>query len=314
MNYALKDFKKIIKNTHQQVRRELSDSGTNCMRVYDRNIGSYPVTVDIYGKYVKIQHFGDGMIDVDEVIEAVSRSLYVPLSRVFYQDRKKRIGRQQHKLADESLESTIGSVEVQEGGLKFLVDLEARIDTGIFLDHMPTRMMVGAQSYGKRVLNLFAYTGAFSVHAAAGGAAKVVTVDLSNTYLQWAEKHLAINGFSGDLYPCVRSDAKKYLSEQAPSDGPFDIIILDPPTFSNGKHASENFKVQRDYIWYIKTCMKHLSKNGSLIFSNNLQGFRFDVKAFPSYYCKDITRESIAPGFSQKRKPHICYVIRHAKD
>ncbi|MCF7934607.1 MAG: class I SAM-dependent methyltransferase [Spirochaetia bacterium] len=312
MNYDLKEFKKIVKLTYQQIRKEFQPYHTNCMRVYDKNLSTYPVTVDVYGSYVKIQNFGNRDLDTGAICDAVSRVLYIPARRVFYQERKKREGLEQHTIQDAANESRIGTIEVEESGLKFLVDLQTRIDTGLFLDHMPTRVMVREQAFGTRVLNLFAYTGSFSVYAAAGGAQRVVTVDLSNTYLSWAEKHLEINGFTGELYPCVRSDVKEYLKVQAPEDGPFDIIILDPPSFSNSNHSSGNFKVQRDYIWYIQQCMKHLSREGFLVFSTNLTDFHFDSGRLPRTVCTNLTRTTLPPGFSTKRRAHSCWVIKHA--
>ncbi len=311
MDYDLKDFKKIMKLSYQHTRKEFQRLQTNCMRVYDRNLPAYPVTVDVYGAYVKIQNFGDAELETDVVCDAASRMLYVPIDHVYYQDRKKRIGIEQHVLQNKSGESSIGTLEVEESGLRFLVDLQNRIDTGLFLDHMPTRVLVREHAFGARVLNLFAYTGTFSVYAAAGGAEKVISVDLSNTYLSWAERHLAINGYFGDMFRCVRSDVKAYLAAGAVEDGPFDIIILDPPAFSNSHNMEGNFKVQRDYLWYIKQSMKHLAQEGMLIFSTNLSGFQFDSGRLPHTSCTNISEQTIPPGFSKKRRAHTCWLIRH---
>lgn len=309
MDYRLKDFKKIIKHSYQETRRQLSPLNTDCMRVYDRNISEYPVTIDVYGNYVKIQELGEIGSDTEVLVDAVSRMLYIPSKNIVYQVRKKRTGREQHSLQITG-KSMIGRISVMESGLTFSVDLETRIDTGLFLDHMPTRVMVRDNAFGRNVLNLFSYTGSFSVYAAAGGARGVVSVDLSNTYLQWAEEHLAMNGFTGSRYPCIRSDVKDFLLHDADSHGPFDIIIMDPPSFSNSNKMDGTFDVQRDYVWYIHQAMRHLSSKGVLLFSTNLDGFHFDPGRIEHAVCRNITNSTIPPGFSKKKKPHVCWMIQ----
>ncbi len=309
MDYRLKDFKKIIKRSYQETRRQLSPLHTDCMRVYDRNISEYPVTIDVYGNYVKIQEFGETASDSEVIVDAVSRMLYIPSKHIVYQVRKKRTGREQHSLQIKD-KSRIGRISVMESGLTFSVDLETRIDAGLFLDHMPTRVMVRDNAFGRNVLNLFSYTGSFSVYAAAGGARQVVSVDLSNTYLQWAEEHLSMNGFTGSRYPCVRSDVKEFLLHDADNYGPFDIIIMDPPSFSNSNKMDGTFDVQRDYVWYIDQAMRHLSSTGILLFSTNLDGFHFDPGRIGHAVCRNITNSTIPPGFSKRKRPHICWMIQ----
>ena len=312
MNYELKEFRKIIKFTYQQVRKELQDTGTECMRIYDSNIAAYPVSVELFGSYAKVLDLSDGTLDEQSVIDAVSSMAYVKREQVIYQYRKAREGIEQHSVMKES--GGVAPFFVTESGLSFKVDLETRIDTGLFLDHMPTRMMVREYAAGCRVLNLFCYTASFSVYAAAGGAKFVESVDLSNTYLGIAEENLAENGFSGELYPCTRSDVKTYLKERPATAEKFDIIVLDPPSFSNSHNMDGTLDIQRDYPEYIRLCMKHLSREGILIFSTNLATFHFDPGRLPGCTCENITKHTIPPGFSQKRKPHLCWVIRHGKE
>ncbi len=312
MNYDIKELKKIIKFTYQGVRKELQDNDTACMRIYDRNLGVFPITVELYGPYAKIVEYGEETLDSDAVIEAVSSMAYVQRENIIYQYRKKREGIEQHsKMADEN---SIEPFWAKESGLLFKINLETRIDTGLFLDHMPTRMMVREYADQLRILNLFCYTGSFSVYAAAGGAKYIESVDLSNTYLSWAEENLSENGFAGDMYPCIRADVKTFLTERSSTGEKFDMIVMDPPSFSNSHNMEGTFDIQRDYIEYITLALKHLTKKGILIFSTNLTTFHFDSGRLPNTACENITPHTIPPGFSKKRKPHVCWVIRHSPE
>jgi 23S rRNA G2069 N7-methylase RlmK/C1962 C5-methylase RlmI len=305
-----KEFRKILKTQFQQLRKELFPLGTKCMRVYDHNISTIPATVELFDKFAKIAVSGTSELPQQQLIASVAGMLYIPKTHVFYQQRLSSAkGGEKPAVLKKEVETEQSSITVTENGLKFIVDLGDRTDTGLFLDHMPTRMMVRDNAFGMRVLNLFSYTGSFSVYAASGGAEKVVSVDLSNTYSRWAEKNLQLNGFFGSKFPCIRSDAKRYLQEQASSDGPFDLIICDPPSFSNSNKMDGVFDVQKDYIWYIEQMLKLLVPKGVIIFSTNLKGFHFDPGRVRGAVCKNITKQTIPPGFSKKRVPHICYLI-----
>ncbi len=309
MNYDIKEFKKIIKFTYQEVRKELQDHDTACMRIFDRNLEKFPVTVELYGQYAKVVEYGEEILDSELIIDAVSSMAYVKKEHIIYQYRKKREGLEQHSMMAE--ENSIAPFWAKESGLKFKINLETHIDTGLFLDHMPTRMMVREYADQLRILNLFCYTGSFSVYAASGSAKYIVSVDLSNTYLGWAQENLAENGFVGDQFPCIRSDVKTLLTERSPSGEKFDMIVMDPPSFSNSHNMDGTFDIQRDYIEYITLALKHLTKKGILIFSTNLTTFHFDSGRLPEASCENITPHTIPPGFSKKRKPHVCWVIRH---
>lgn len=310
MEYEIKDYKKLLKRTYGELRSLYDLSQTNCMRVYDRNIPAIPVTVEVYDQYVHIVDYGSE--DIRElVIDATYRMLYLPREHIIYETRQKRSEGQQHELVREQEERTLGPIEVKESGLSFFVDLESRIDTGLFLDHLPSRVSVREHSFGKRVLNLFCYTGSFSVYAAAGGAKEVTSVDLSGTYLGWAQRNMEANGFSGSPYRWIGEDVYTYLTATAPKEGPFDIIILDPPSFSNSRKTDTVLRIQEDYLWYLNKCLNILSPEGFIVFSTNLKGFHFDSGRLKRADCKNITRESIPPAFSTKRVPHLCYLITH---
>lgn len=310
MEYEIKDYKKLIKRTYGELRSLYDLSQTNCMRVYDRNIQEIPVTVEVYDQWVHIVDYGTE--DIRElVIDATYRMLYLPKEHIIYETRQKRSEGQQHELVREQEERTLGPIEVKESGLSFLVDLESRIDTGLFLDHLPSRVSVREHAYGKRVLNLFCYTGSFSVYAAAGGAKEVTSVDLSATYLQWARENMGLNSFTGPSYRWVNEDVRTYLENSASSDGPFDIIILDPPSFSNSRKTDTVLRIQEDYLWYLNKCLDILSADGFIVFSTNLKGFHFDPGRLRRAECRNITKESIPPAFSTRRVPHLCYMITH---
>jgi 23S rRNA (cytosine1962-C5)-methyltransferase len=191
---------------------------------------------------------------------------------VHLKERKRKEGRaDQYQKADDRKEF----MEVNEGGLTFYVNLNDYLDTGLFIDHRITRNMVRKEAEGKRVLNLFCYTGAFSVYAAAGAAKEVISVDLSNTYLAWAERNMELNGFLGDEYYFERADVLQYLPTIAAAS--FDLIILDPPTFSNSKAMKEVFDIQQMHVELINDCLSKLTPGGVLYFSTNARKFNLDI-------------------------------------
>ena len=224
MDYTEKDFGKILKTNALKMRRLMLKSGTTCMRVYDRNLERFPVTVDMYGPYARVTDYSEGGLD-DETeavcCDIVSRMLYVQTTHVVFH-RRPRVGKEQHELQSE--ESLL--VQVTENGLTFTVDLTKRIDTGLFLDHMLTREMVGTMSPGLSVLNLFSYTGSFSVYAAKGGAKRVESVDLNANYTAWAQKNLTDNGFPEELFPCIAADAWQYVVEAVKEGRKYDLIEI----------------------------------------------------------------------------------------
>src|SRR5262249_27012974 len=179
-----------------------------------------------------------------------------------------------------------------EGGLKFVVNLSDYVDTGLFLDHRNTRQMVRERAARKRVLNLFAYTGSFSVYAAAGGAESTTTVDKSSTYTDWARENMELNGFNGPMHATIRADIREFLNGLRPRQQ-WDLAVVDPPTFSNTKGLEVDWDVQRDHAGLLQQLAQHIVPRGTLYFSTNFRRFKLDETALGDYSIRDITRQTI---------------------
>ena len=313
MEFYEKDFGKILKANALKQRRMMLQYGTECMRVYDRNLEQFPVTVDLYGKYARITDYSvDGMEEAmkETCCDIVRRMLYVQGDHVVFYHREKRIGREQHEvLSDVSVKT-----QVKENGLTFTVDLTRHIDTGLFLDHAVTREWVRENCQGLSVLNLFSYTGAFSVYAAAGGAARVVSVDLSGPYTQWAKENLKANGFEGDLFPCVQMDALKFVEQELAKGSKYQLIIFDPPTFSNSHKMDGDFDVQRDHAKWLWLLNGLLVQGGRIVFSNNLGNFRLDAGKVHGYAIEEVSRDVAAPGFTKKTGTSRTWLLTKMKE
>jgi 23S rRNA G2069 N7-methylase RlmK/C1962 C5-methylase RlmI len=311
----LKDFGKLLKRNHEEMRSLFEDSGTDCFRVYNWNIESVPWFIDFYGVYLHISSLADERRPVareleEELLETAARMLYVPQERIYFK-RKELQGRkvQHEKQAEEAR-----TLEVHENGLSFLVNLSDYVDTGLFLDHRDSRFFVRQAAPGMRVLNLYCYTGGFTVNAAAGGAARTVSVDLSNTYLRWAEDNMRLNGFEGGPHEYVAADAAGYLAEaEKRGEGPFDLIIVDPPTFSNSRKMEGTFDIQRDHPELLRRCLRLLSPNGAIFFSSNYSSFRFNAKKLKGAQAEETTRQTVPPDFPGKHRPHRSWTIRRRK-
>ncbi len=295
-----KDFGKILKRNALQMRRLMRELDSDVIRVYDRNLGEIPVTVDLYGQYARITDYSNDSLtddEIEKISDVVSRNVYVEPQRIIYHKRDKREEKEQHTVTGgEPL-----TLEVKENGLSFLVDLTSRIDTGLFLDQMPARMALKEGAEGKKVLNLFSYTGSFSVYAAAGGAKEVISVDLSKTYSDWCEENLKRNGFITEQFSMVTMDARAYIAEARGRHESFDIIIFDPPSFSNSRKMEDDFDVQRDYAAIIGELWDLLSPVGILYFSTNLSQFKIHKRDLDGFSVTEVTSDYRAPGFSGKR-------------
>ena len=197
---------------------------------------------------------------------------------------------------------------VREGKAKLLVNLQDYLDTGLFLDHRPMRARIAAEAKGKRFLNLFCYTGTASIHAALGGAKRTVSVDLSNTYTAWYRENLALNGLAESTNAVVRSDVGSWLSATKER---FDLILLDPPSFSNSKKTEQSFDVQRDQVSLVHAAMAVLEPSGALYFSNNRRGFKLDDELLQTYEIRDISAQTIDPDFERNPKIHQAWILRH---
>ena len=307
--FEKKDFSKLLKHGALEGHRWMQNTESTVVRVYDRNLPAFPLTVDLYGSYALVVDYSDGGMSDDDktvAIDLIVRYMYVEHDRIIWKSRKKREGREQHEKEDESLR-----LDVMENGLVFETELKSYVDTGLFLDQANTRNYVRSISHSMRVLNLFSYTGAFSVYAASGGAESVVSVDLSNVYTAWCERNLHKNGFLDEgKYRTVASDAATYLKEAWERSEYYDIVIFDPPAFSNS-HKAENFDVQKDYLEYLFLISRILSSGGVVVFSENLSTFSFAKTLLKPYWkTVEITGDVRAQGFSSKRSGLRVWVLK----
>lgn len=297
-DYQKKDFAKILKSNSLSGRRWMRKTNSTCVRIYDRNLEAILCTVELYDKYAKVVDYSEPPMEekeAGEVLDIVSRMVYIELDKIIFQRRKKREGLEQHSL----LSREPLPVSVLENGLVFKVDLQSHIDTGLFLDQANTRDLVRSMSSDLRVLNLFSYTGAFSVYAAAGGAASVTSVDMSNTYTSWAKENLEANGFlSEKQYPCLAQDAASFVLKALEAKETYDLIIFDPPSFSNSHKMNRPFDIKKDYFAWCAALNGLLSENGVLILSVNLSSFVLEKgKLKQGFKIKEITNEVRAFGF-----------------
>lgn len=284
-----------------------------CWRVYDHDLTEFPFCIELYEDKVYLAEYlrRHGMTDaeheqwLEECVAVISRLLNVKDENIFIKQRKRKSHRQDQY---EKVDTKQAFFTVEENGLKFLINLTDYLDTGLFLDHRITRQMVGEQCAGKRVLNLFAYTGSFSVYAAAGNAASVTTVDLSKTYLNWAEDNFAINLFKDEnKYHFIHADVKQYLKTLQPES--FDVVIIDPPTFSNSKRMKDFLDIQRDHPELLNDVLHATSKNGIVYFSTNFTKFIIESSQINSSQIKDITKITTPFDFEGKLK-RWCYLLK----
>lgn len=306
-------FRNRLLKVHRHLSKLARRQGVSCYRLYDRDLPEFPLIIEVYGSRVYLAEYqSHHQLSEDAYalwwsgcVEVVKEVLQVSGSDIFQKTRKRKAGRndQYQKFSDDE-----NFFVVEENGLKFWVNLSDYIDTGLFLDHRMTRQMVREQSPGKRVLNLFCYTGSFSVYAASGGARQVVSVDLSNTYLNWAQRNFQVNGLNEPgSYSFIKADVLRYLQEVKP--GSFDIVILDPPTFSNSKMMEGFLDIQRDHVTLINDCLHVLDTGGILYFSTNLRKFILEREGIESASITDITKATTPFDFAGKLQ-RWCYRIQ----
>ncbi len=305
-------FANRLQKNRRNLRRWLQREQVECYRLYDADMPEYAVAVDVYRDHVHVQEYAaPKSVDeakarerLHEVLSAIPVTLDVPPGHVVVKRRERQSGAAQYER-----QSTRGEfMEVQEGGARLLVNLRDYLDTGLFLDHRPLRMRIRHEAAGKRFLNLFCYTGTASVHAAQGGARSTTGVDLSRTYLEWAGRNIALNGLSADLHRLCRADVSEWL--QACGDE-FDLVLLDPPTFSNSKRMQGVFDVQRDHVRLLELAMARLAPGGTLYFSNNFRRFHLDESLAARFDVTDISAETLDPDFSRRPDIHRAWRFRH---
>jgi 23S rRNA (guanine2445-N2)-methyltransferase / 23S rRNA (guanine2069-N7)-methyltransferase len=331
-NRLIKNLKKILKWAERE--------NITCFRVYDRDLPEYNVSIDLYGKWVHVQEYAPpSTIDPDLASERFSQALAmiravlgVRRDRIFIKTRKKQKGKQQYQKQG----SQKKMYEVREGSCFCLVNFTDYLDTGLFLDHRITRSRIGQLAAGKRFLNLFGYTGTATIHAARGGAVSTTTVDLSATYLSWARMNLALNGYGGPAHVTIQEDCLQWLEsggrplpdqkavargqkpmpyqqkrEATRPSSQYDLIFVDPPTFSNTKKDHRVFDVQQDHGRLLELSMQHLAPGGLLIFSTNFRKFVLDESLEQRFSISEISRETIPFDFERNTRIHRCWEFRH---
>ncbi|MBD8166277.1 bifunctional 23S rRNA (guanine(2069)-N(7))-methyltransferase RlmK/23S rRNA (guanine(2445)-N(2))-methyltransferase RlmL [Erwinia persicina] len=306
-NRLRKNCKKLDKWARQE--------GIECYRVYDADLPDYNVAVDRYGDWVVVQEYAapktiepaKARQRLFDVIAATLSVLELPANRLVLKTREKQKGKSQYQKLGEKGDF----FEVSEFNAKLWVNLTDYLDTGLFLDHRVARKMLGQMSRGKDFLNLFAYTGSASVHAGLGGARSTTTIDMSRTYLEWAERNMRLNGLSGRQHRLMQADCLSWLRD---ADEQFDLIFIDPPTFSNSKRMEESFDVQRDHLDLMKDLKRILRQGGTVMFSNNKRGFKMDLAGLAALglAATEITAKTQSQDFARNRQIHNCWLIVHA--
>jgi 23S rRNA (guanine2445-N2)-methyltransferase / 23S rRNA (guanine2069-N7)-methyltransferase len=287
-----------------------------CYRLYDADMPEYALAIDLYqgaARWAHVQEYAaPKSIDPDKASERLQEALSVipgvlgiPAEQIFLKVRQRQKGSAQYERLAEHGEFHA----VQEDGLKLLVNFTDYLDTGLFLDHRLTRRMLREQAKDKRFLNLFGYTGAATVHAAVGARA-TSTVDMSRTYLDWARRNLALNGFEGPQHELIQADVLVWLAEEA--ERRYDLIFLDPPTFSTSKRMQDTLDIQRDHVALIRAAGRLLSPGGTLIFSTNFRRFRLEREGLAEFAVEDISRATIPKDFERNPRIHQCFKLaRH---
>ena len=308
-------LRKNLKSAIEWAQRE----STDCFRIYDADMPEYAFAIDQYGdgagnRWVVVQEYAPPRtVDIraarqrrDEALAVVPHELDIAPERVFVRERRQqKLGAQYEKLARER-EFEI----VREQPYRFLVNFTDYLDTGLFLDHRPTRRMIGELAAGKRFLNLFAYTGTATVYAAGGGAVASTTVDMSRTYLDWAKRNLALNDLARPEHGFVQANCLTWLSEQRATPRRWDLMFIDPPTHSRSKRMTEDFDVQRDHVKLLELARELLTPHGTIVFSNNYSRFKLDAAALAAFEIEDIGRTTVPEDFARNPRIHSCFLLR----
>jgi 23S rRNA (guanine2445-N2)-methyltransferase / 23S rRNA (guanine2069-N7)-methyltransferase len=297
-------------------------AGITCYRLYDADMPEYAFAIDLYRTagpgpeqlWLYVQEYA-APADIEpeavhrrrgEVLATLPAVTGVPPERTRARTRRKTRRGEQYGKVDEQARLHV----VAEGGLKFQVNFDDYLDTGLFLDHRPTRARLRERSQGKRFLNLFAYTGAATVYAAAGGAASTTSVDLSRTYLEWAQRNLSLNGLAGRQHSFAQADCREWLRDGARAAERYDVIFLDPPTFSNSKRMQGVLDVGRDHPALLDACARLLAPEGVIVFSTNAQRFRLEESLPERYDVRDISSATVPPDFERNPHIHRCFEVR----
>lgn len=308
------DFANRLKKNIGKISKWARKEKLDCYRVYDADLPEYNVAIDVYLDQLVIQEYAAPK-DVPEekakrrltdIIRASIQVTGINANKVVLKTREKQKGRSQYQKLSQQSEK----LEVNEYGAKLIVNLHDYLDTGLFLDHKLTRRRIGEMAAGKDFLNLFAYTGSATVHAANGGARSTTTVDMSNTYLEWAKENMQLNGQVGRQHQYVQADCLQWLEKATTT---YDLIFIDPPTFSNSKRMEQSFDIQRDHIQLMKNLKRLLKKQGTIVFSNNKRQFKMDLEQLEELglQATNISSQTLPLDFSRNKNIHNCWLVTH---
>lgn len=304
-------FKNCIRKNYRHIRKWAKRTETNCFRVYDRQMHHYPLAIDFYAGRFCVHYFAKSKEEevpsqgfVDEVNGVLIDLFQTNEEMIFWRTRKRSKETRQYEKFGASKDFFVA----YEYGLKFQINLVDYLDTGLFLDHRETRRLVAAHSAGKRVLNLFAYTCSFSVHAAAAGAVFTKNVDMSNTYTAWGKRNFELNNLPLKNNAVEREDCLKFLDHEIRAGVKYDVIVIDPPTISRSKKMEGLFDIHVDYVDLIKKGLRLLVEGGVIFFSTNSRRFQFDESQFKGCKIIDITDKTLPIDFHDKRI-HRCWKI-----
>ena len=306
-------FANRLQKNRKRLQKWVGQQSIECYRLYDADMPEYAVAVDCYGEWVHVSEYAaPASVDATaaemrlrDVLAAIPSALQVDPRRVVLKQRARQRGSRQYEKFDQRGEF----MEVREGDARLLVNLTDYLDTGLFLDHRPVRKKIAELAPGKSFLNLFCYTATASVHAAIGGARTTTSVDMSQTYLDWARRNMALNGLSEARNHLVQADCRRWLADCRQQ---FDLILLDPPTFSNSKRmGDETLDIQRDHVDLIHQAVRILAPGGLLIFSNNKKRFQLDPVLEEIFAVENVSRWSLDPDFERSPDIHQCWFIRH---
>ncbi len=301
-----------ISKNKRLLKKYLKKNGVSCYRIYDADIPQYAAAVDVYEERdVVVQEYAPPKEIEPEVAEqrlqellaAIPQCFEIEKDSIFLKQRKRQKGASQYSKMSAEHEFFI----VKEGGLKFYVNFTDYLDTGLFLDHRITRSIIREKSDQVKFLNLFAYTCTASVYAADGGAVKTVSVDTSNTYLEWGKKNFSLNRYTSDSHLFVRRDVFEFLSSDFET---YDLIFVDPPTFSNRRSDENVFDVQRDHLRLLTLAADRLKSSGEILFSNNYRRFHLDPALYDLFDIKEISLETLPQDFSRNKKIHRTWLLR----
>ncbi len=304
------DFENRLRKNYRHLSKWAKRENISCYRLYDDDIPNFPLAIDIYEDYLYIVEYKRKHTLSEEqhsqwlqnCLTICENILQVAPQKIFVRQREPQKGTAQYnKISTQKAEQI-----VCENNLLFRINLSDYLDTGLFLDHRITRKMVQDEVAGKRFLNLFAYTGSFTVYAAAGNAAQTVTVDISNTYLQWAKANIQLNTLQGPQHYFEQADVLQWLDNVMPDY--FDLAVLDPPTFSNSKRMTSVLDIQRDHPTLINKTLQCLKKGGTLYFSTNFRSFKLQTELLRAQTIQNITQQTLPPDFRNKQIHH-CYRI-----